>query len=310
MGGLNRPAGLRDVKKVWNAIGYALLMGVCKLVGLLPYGVLYYGLAPVIHGFLHRVVRYRLGVVRKNLRGAFPERSEAERRAIERKFYRHLATMFVDTIDLSSMSRREIGRRVRYEDNERHEARVAGRSWILAMAHYGTWELTAGYPLVTDHRMGGVYRHLSSGVFERFYNHLRARFGTVPIERREVAREAALTHAGKRPPTALALIADQSPRRPIEHWFDFLNRPTGFFMGIEKLALKYDLPVYFLRVVPIKRGWYTARFEPIYDPAETVAEWEITRRYVEKLEALVREHPEYWLWSHRRWKYAPDPSER
>ena len=295
------------MKKAWNTICYGLLIGLCKAAGWLPYWFLYGCLVPVIYFLVYKVAGYRTKVVRENLRNAFPEKSEAELRETERKFYKHLSELFVDTIDMTSISTKQIAKRFRFRDTARQDARTAGQSWICAMAHYGSWEYTINYPLFTDHRVGAVYHHLHSPVFDRFYHHLRSRFGAIPLERDDVAREMVNTRRENRPPIALALIADQSPAvYAIHHWFDFLNQPTAFFMGMEKIALKYGMPVYFLHVDKVKKGYYTASFEEIYDGKEPVEELEITRRYIHKLEEAIRRRPELWLWSHRRWKHTPE----
>ncbi len=287
---------------------YYILLNLCKAAGRLPYAVLYRGLAPAICFFLYRIGHYRLKVVRQNLHNAFPEKSEKERRKIEKKFYRQLAELFVDTIALTSISEKQLRARFRYPDAAAQEARTAGRSWICAMAHYGSWEYTVGYALFTTHRVRGAYRPLHSRVFDRFYNHLRTRFGAMPIAMDDVAREMIRTRDENRTPIVLALIADQSPHWfTIRRWFDFLHQPTGFFMGMEKLALKFGLPVYFLHVEKVKPGYYTACFEEIYDGCTAVEEYEITARYAARLERAIREHPELWLWSHRRWKHQPKP---
>jgi KDO2-lipid IV(A) lauroyltransferase len=292
------------MKKGLNSLGYYLLVGGCKAVGALPYGFLYRVLAPVIYFFVYRVGRYRRAVTRENLRKSFPEKSEDQRLAIERKFYRQLAELFVDTLALTAISEKEIRSRFRYLNAEEQQERTVGKSWICAMAHYGSWEYTINYPLFTDHRVGAVYRPLHSEVFDRFYAHVRSRFGAIPLAMDHVAREMIRTQNESLPPIALALIADQTPLWfTIRHWFDFLNQPTAFFMGTEKLALKFGLPVYFLRVEKIKPGYYTARFEELYDGAEPVAEYEITARYAARLEQAIRQHPELWLWSHKRWKH-------
>ena len=299
------------MKKIFNNIGYYSLLGLCKLTGLLPYGFLYGVLVPVIRFFIYNIGHYRRKVVRENLRNAFPEKSETERREIERKFYRHLAELFVDTIAMTSISEKKIRERFYYLNAPEQEARTAGQSWICAMAHYGSWEYTINYPLFTGHRVGGVYRPLHSGVFDRFYEHIRTRFGAIPIAMDDVAREMIRTRNENRPPIALALIADQSPPWfTIQHWFDFLNQPTGFFMGMEKLALKFGLPVYFLDVKKIKKGYYTAVFEELYNGTEAVAGYEITARYAARLEQAIRERPELWLWSHKRWKHTPETVKR
>jgi Lauroyl/myristoyl acyltransferase len=295
------------MKKTWDTICYGLLLGLCKAVGWLPYWFLYGVLVPVIYFLVYKIAGYRTRVVRENLQHAFPEKSETERRDIERKFYKHLSELFVDTIDMTSISEKQIRKRFYYPDAANQEMRTQGKSWIGAMAHYGSWEYTINYSLFTTHRVGGVYHHLHNPVFDRFYKYTRSRFGAIPLERDAVAREMVRTRNKQLTPIALALIADQSPAvHTIHHWFDFLNQPTAFFMGVEKLARKYDLPVYFMRVDKIKKGYYTAVFEPLYDGTEVVEELEITRRYVRRLEEMIRNRPELWLWSHRRWKHTPE----
>ena len=127
-------------------IQYALLMGACRITGMFPNRLLYHALAPFICFVLHRIVRYRLTVVRTNLSNSFPEKSAAELREIETKFYRHLSEVFVDTIKLATISRKEILERMVYRDVEAQEEAMRGRNWISAMSHYGSWELTINYP--------------------------------------------------------------------------------------------------------------------------------------------------------------------
>ena len=295
------------MKNAWNTFCYRLLFGLCRVVGWLPYGFLYGFLVPAIYCLIYKIAGYRTKVVRENLRNAFPEKSAAERRDIERKFYKHLSELFVDTVDMASIGTKQAGRRFRYLNAAEQDARTDGRSWICAMAHYGSWEYTINYPLFTRHRVGAVYHHLHNPVFDRFYRRLRSRFGAIPLERDDVPREMIRIRRENLPPMALALIADQSPAvYAIHHWFDFLNQPTAFFMGMEKLARKYGMPVCFLHVDKVKKGHYTASFEEIYDGKEEVEELEITRRYVGKLEEMIRRRPELWLWSHRRWKHTPE----
>lgn len=283
---------------------YALLMGACRVVGLLPDWMLYRGLAPLICFVLHRVVRYRVGVVRSNLARSFPEKSEAERRSIERKFYRHLAEVFVDTVKLPSISEREILDRMVYRDVEEHEAALQGRSWISAMSHYGSWELTIDYVYHTDHRVLAVYRPLHNAVFDRFYRTARARFGTQPVPMNDIFKEVLRSKRPGERPVTVALIADQTPPwHEIKRWYRFLGQDTPFFSGVEKMALRLNMPVYFMYIRKVAPRRYEAEFRRLYDGSEAVAEHAITERYIEQLEAMIRETPELWMWSHRRWKH-------
>ena len=283
---------------------YGLLMGACRVAGLLPGWLLYRVLAPLICLVLHRLVRYRVGVVRSNLSNSFPEKSERELRRIERKFYRHLAEVFVDTLKLATVSQREIRERMVFRNAETMETCLRGQSWISAMSHFGSWELTIDYVRHTDHRVLAVYRPLHNTVFDRFYREVRSRFGTQPVPMNDILKE---TLRSKRPgerPVIVALIADQTPPwHEIKHWYRFMGQDTPFFSGLEKMALRLNMPVYFLYVRKVAPRRYEAEFRKLYDGREEVAEHEITERYIRQLEAMIRESPELWMWSHRRWKH-------
>ena len=285
-------------------IQYRLLWGVSRVAGWLPRGLLYRGFAPMVCWVLHRVVRYRVSVVRTNLANAFPEKSREELRDIERRFYRHLSEVFIDTILLGSISRREILERMVYRDVEKQEELMRGRSWISAMSHFGSWELTINYVCHTDHRVFAVYRPLHNAVVDRFYHSARSRFGTQPVPMNDIIKETIAARLSGGKPVIVALIADQTPPwHEIKHWYRFLEQDTPFFSGIEKMALKLKMPVYFMHVRKVAPRHYEAEFKLVYDGVEPVAEHQITERYIALLEAMIRESPELWMWSHRRWKH-------
>lgn len=282
---------------------YYLIYPAAWCIGRLPYKIQLL-VADFVRWVLYRVVRYRRTVVRENLRASFPEMDEAERKRIEREFYKHLADVVVETLSLASVSEREILRRMRYLNMEDLKRWTEGRSWISAMAHYGSWEYTTNFDLYHTHdETLAVYRPLSDRGAERFYRRIRSRFGVRPVPMHDVGREMVRCVREGRSAT-LALIADQTPPWPeIQNWTLFLERWTPFFMGMEKIAVKFRLPVVFLDVRKVRRGYYEAAFELLYDGREAVAEGEITRRYAERLERMIRQRPEWWMWSHRRWKH-------
>lgn len=282
---------------------YYLIYPAAWCIGRLPYKIQLL-VANFVRWVLYRVVRYRRMVVRENLRASFPEMDEAERKRIEREFYKHLADVVVETLSLASVSEREILRRMRYLNMEDLKRWTEGRSWISAMAHYGSWEYTTNFDLYHTHdETLAVYRPLSDRGAERFYRRIRSRFGVRPVPMHDVGREMVRCVREGRSAT-LALIADQTPPWPeIQNWTPFLERWTPFFMGMEKIAVKFRLPVVFLDVRKVRRGYYEAAFELLYDGREAVAEGEITRRYAERLERMIRQRPEWWMWSHRRWKH-------
>ena len=188
-----------------------------------------------------------------------------------------------------------------------HRAAVHGRDWIALSAHYGCWEYSSYWGLYERSQMlVAVYHPLRSVVMEELYQRLRNSdcAMTVPMKDclRFYLRNRERGVDGKN--LVMGLIADQNPpKRPDSHWFRFLNQDTIFFDGGEKLALRCGLPVYFVRMRRVRRGRYEMSFEQIYDGEEQVPAYEITERYVRRLEAMIREQPELWMWSHRRWKH-------
>ncbi|MEF9950671.1 MAG: lysophospholipid acyltransferase family protein, partial [Mucinivorans sp.] len=248
----------------------------------------------------------RVKVVRSNLENSFPEKSEQERATIEMKFYRHLADVFLETIILATMSARKIKECIEFINVDQIERYTAGRSWIAAMAHYGSWEYTISWGLHSTHdKVLAVYRPLADKGFDRYFRQIRSRFGVDPVAMESVARELVRFRQNGQNVT-LALIADQNPPRVSNNWVTFLGQPTLFFNGMEKLAHKFNMPVAFMHIDKFDKGHYKAWMEVIYDGREVLAEGEITRRYAACLEAMIRERPELWMWSHRRWKHTPN----
>ena len=277
------------------------------LFAVMPYWFKYYVVENLLYFLLCYVLRYRRKVVRRNLRNSFPEKSERELAEICRRFYRTLAELFVDTINMAHMSADKARTVLTVKGLEEHRAAVKGRDWIALTAHYGCWEYCSYWGLYEPSQMlVAVYHPLRSVVMERFYQRLRNYENSTTVAMKECLRfylrnrETGID--GKN--LVMGLIADQNPpRRPDSHWFRFLNQDTIFFDGGEKLALRCHLPVYFVRMERLQRGRYQMSFELLYDGEEEVAPNEITERYVRRLEAVIVECPELWIWSHRRWKH-------
>ena len=185
---------------------------------------------------------------------------------------------------------------------------LRGRDALLSTAHFGCWEYDSFLALYTgEHYLAAVYHPLENKVIDAVYMRLRRRRNIRLIPMKEIIRyyiDHRLPAGAPGQRIGIGLIADQNPPlRPNSHWFRFLNQDTIFFDGGEKLALRCNLPVYFVKMNRLRRGRYEMSFELIYDGKEEVAEYEITQRYVRKLERMICECPELWMWSHRRWKH-------
>jgi len=286
-----------------KAIGFYIFFGINYLITLLPLRVLYL-FSDFFYLVMYYIAGYRRKVVAANLRNAFPEKSEAERKEIERRFYKHLCDLFVETLKITHMSPGQISRRIIVRDLSGVDRLYSeGKSLIALTSHYNNWEWFSAVPLVIPYKVLSIYKPLTNKYFDQFILSLRTKFGMLVSPMQNILRDL-IKYRNEKILTISGFIADQTPP-PDEHayWTTFLNQETGFFRGAEKLAVKYDIPVIFVNTTKIKRGYYEVAFEIITDHPVKEAPGFITSRYAEMLEGVIKEKPEYWLWSHRRWKY-------
>lgn len=237
----------------------------------------------------------------QNLKNSFPEKTPQELKAIEKKFYKHLAELFVETIKILSLSKENLEKRFVVTNIDILTKRLAeGKTVLVLTAHLFNWEWLS---LITStqqpYTVYFVYQELSNKFFDKLMLKIRTRFGGEPLKMQNVLKEVIQNHHKAR---IVALLADQSPAgNEKDHWTEFLHQDTAFFSGAEKIALKLKLPVIFGGATRIKRGHYELYFEEIYHPQEK-NEANITENYVRRLEKQIRETPSNWLWSHKRWK--------
>lgn len=272
---------------------------------MLPFRVLY-ALSDFFYLIVYYVGGYRKKVVRENLKNSFPKKSEAERLDIEKKFYRHFCDLIFEGLKLYSISSQEIDKRMQFIGGEAVLAHYAEeRSVFLLSSHYGNWEWTSSFSkfLPEDKPVYQVYRKQKSAISDRIIDKLRRRFGAENIEMKSLYRSLIQMRASGKL-GMFGMISDQSPRRDsIHYWTDFLNQTTAVIDGTEQIARKFNYPVYYSVINKVKRGYYTCTFTPISTQPQATQEHEITEKYVRMLENTIRREPEFWLWSHKRWKH-------
>jgi len=274
------------------------------LISLLPFWFLYF-ISDILFVIFYYITGYRRKVVEENLRNSFPEKSEAERKQIEKKYFKYLADLVVETIKLISISEKEAKRRMFTVNPELMDHYFSqGKSILGATSHYGNWEMAAlRFGLLTDKKRLIVYKPLSNAIFGDFFNKTRSRFGTTMISMKLALRKMI---EYKNELTFSIFAADQTPVRTDDNYFTtFLHQPTAVFMGIEKLAQVGDAVVVFYRIDVIKRGYYAGTIVPLTETPKQTKPFEITESHVKYLESMIQAKPEYWLWSHRRWKIKP-----
>lgn len=268
----------------------------------LPFPVLY-AFSDLLYLLLYRLVGYRKEVVRSNLKRSFPEKSRAELRTIERRFYQHLCDLIVESIKAFSLSRQQLLQRAKFRNPEVLQPYFdRGQSVVIASGHYNSWELAAaGSHLQMAHQAVGIYAPIKQPFLNRRILASRQRHGMRMVAIKEL-KSWVDNYQGV--PMALLFATDQSPRRvKTAYWTQFLGQATGVMMGTEVYARRLDWPVFWGRVEKVKRGHYEFSCELITDQPKAWAEGEITEQHVRRLEADICREPAYWLWSHKRWKH-------
>ena len=253
---------------MWNKIQYALIYSWVKVHALLPMWALYI-LSDILYVLVYKVVRYRVKVVRQNMKASFPDKSDTELRRL------------VDTL-----------------------MEKGHTCFILLMGHYGNWEWFSGSTSrFKDSRIYQIYRPLNNQAFDRLFFNLRTQFGSFGIKKQDTVRDV-ITLKKDKTRCVVIFIADQTPsRNNLHYWTNFLNQDSSILTGPERLARKLDLPVIFLDTKQVKRGYYTIDMKLVTEtPKETPENW-IAEQYARLMEKCILRNPSGWLWTHKRWKH-------
>ena len=285
------------IKKGFSHIGIFFLY----VLSLLPLSVLHL-FARLLYYPLYYIIGYRKKVVRENLEKSFPTKDSKEIILIEKTFYKYFVDLVFEIIKMSTISKKELLRRVKFKNLAQLEAYFSkGESVLACTGHYGNWELcmlALGANLTAPEYV--IYKPLSNEVFENWFFKIRSRFGNIFIAMRQTLRTVIAT---KDKPTMFCFASDQTPtREEAQYTLHFLNQPTAVLLGLEKIALQTNRPIFFFDVVSVKRGYYEIDCLPLcLDPKATEGH-EITDLLFKFLEKRITASPPFWLWSHRRWK--------
>jgi len=288
------------------AIGFYLFYIVNWIITLLPMRVLY-AFSDFTYVLLYHIYRYRRNVVAENLRKSFPEKTYDELRIIEKKFYHHLCDLFVETFSLQHMNNKKLTERYRITNPEiLDELYEKNKDVTAVLGHYGNWEWLLIIPLYTRFQTVTIYKPLQNKYFDSFMLKKRTRNKMIVTPMSHIVRD--IINLRKENRRALySFINDQiPPRGEIRYWTRFLNQDTAVYLGAEKIAMKYNMAVVFFRINKIKRGYYELTVEKLFDDVSGLPEHAITESHVKKLEEIIRERPELWVWSHRRWKHRKE----
>ena len=283
---------------------YYIILAFWYMLSLLPMKV-HYLLSDLLFWVLYGLLGYRKKVIEKNLKASFPEKSEEELKRIERGFYHFFCDYIAESVKLMTIRRENLRRRMVFKGAELvDEVIESGQSCAVFLGHLCNWEWVTSLPLwVTPKaQCGQIYHPIENKDFDRLFLRSRQRMGAVCIPMADTLRKIIeFKKAGQ--PVVIGYISDQVPFwTNIHHWVDFLHHDTPVLTGMERIARKVNHAVFFLDVRRVRRGYYEAEFKLITREPQKMGEYEITDIYYRMLEQSIRRAPEFWLWSHNRWK--------
>ncbi|QBQ41585.1 lauroyl acyltransferase [Sphingobacterium psychroaquaticum] len=279
-----------------------LIATLLHIISLLPFWILY-GISDLLFVLLFYVIKYRKGVVMENLRKAFPEKTEVERKQIAKRFYRFFPDLIVESIKMKSIKASTVIKRIELLNPEEvYKHFKKGKGVIGVTAHYGNWELGIHrLSLMTDYPRLVIYKPLNDKNFNEVYNALRSRFGATMVPMKQILRHMIRL---KGTPHISMFVADQTPTyQDSDYFMEFLNQDTLVYTGTERIARLTKNPIVYCHIGrKAKRGYYYCKFTTLVEAPTEYEEHEITALHNRFTEQRIREQPEYWLWSHRRWK--------
>ncbi len=273
------------------------------LVSKLPFRLLY-AAATLTYILVFYIIGYRKKVVSRNLKLVFPDYSEAKIKQIRKQFYKHLCDFMFETIKSYSLKKQEAERRFVYTNLEILDPiHKAGKSVLLWCGHYSTWEWSG----ILNHQMEfkgyAVYKPMDNKNMDNLVRKIRGRFGATIVSNKQIVKTL-IKDKQNQVQNMTLMLSDQTPRpNATKHWDEFMGINVPVFTGGETLANKLDLAHLYLKVQKVKRGYYTASFVPLVASTDKENPFPITRAFLDQLESQIKEQPEYYLWSHRRWKY-------
>ena len=279
-----------------------------RIFSLLPLSVLYMISDIILYPLVYYVARYRLKVVRKNLRNSFPDKSHDELKNIEKKFYHHFADLIVEVVYGYRVGDEEMRERVVFENVDLVEHLASKTHGVIAyLGHMGNWEWLVDLnkrfvnPAMVEYN---VYRQLKNHTSDNMMLELRSKRGGECIEKKQLLRKLVALRRSEHP-FVVGMLSDQKPSKRSSYvWTQFLNQETAFLDGSEVLAHKFGFSAVYAHIWSPKRGYYRIRFEQITDDPELMQPEEMTKRYAELLEQNICAQPEQWLWTHNRWKWG------
>lgn len=273
------------------------------LLSLLPLSILYL-ISDAFAFLIYYIIHYRRKIVRKNLLNSFPEKNIQEIIDIEKKFYRHLCALMVETIKLLSIRKEELKNKCTYTNEFQqivNKFYKEKKDSIVLMGHLGNWEWAGtSFNLNFNAPLFVLYHPLSNKIFDQLMKKIRTRFGTKLIPMKSATKHI-LNNKNKS--AVFTFIADQCPSPQNAFWMQFLNQPTPVYYGPALIAQKLKCPIVFVYIKQKKRGYIEIDALELQYEHTLSDDYTIMQQFMQLLESKIKNQPYLWLWSHNRWKH-------
>lgn len=282
---------------------YILLYPILFLISILPFRLLYI-FSDCVYILVYRIIGYRKKTVRENLALALPHLSEKERLVIEKKSYKHLCDMFLEMIKTMTISVKEIEKRFKFKNIDYYlELEKEGKSIALMCGHYASYEWSISINSQITFDGFAIYKRINNKYFDDLVKKIRSRFKAYLITTKETVPTIESNNE-KGVKGLYGFASDQSPQvKQKTYWSNFMGIEVPVYTGAEMLAKKFDMNIMFMKIKKVKRGFYEAELELLTNDAKSNPDYEITEIFLRKVEQQILEAPEFYLWTHKRWKH-------
>lgn len=282
---------------------YILVYPLLWIISMLPFKLLYL-FSDGLYLLLFHIIGYRKKVVTANLKLVFPEKTNNEINQIRKKFYKHLCDMFLEMIKTMSISKESLGKRFKLTNPEEIlRLESLNKSVLLMYGHYASWEWSLEIQNHVNFKGFGVYKKLANKYFDKLVRDIRSKFKTTLISTKETISIINQNEANG-VKSIIAFLSDQSPRKTKDvYWGHFMGKEVPCFTGAERLAKRLDLTTAYLKVTKVKRGFYEAEFITLAEDASLHKDYELTDMFLREVEKQIYNAPEYYFWTHKRWKH-------
>ncbi len=282
---------------------YIFTYPILWLISKLPFRLLYI-FSDCIFFIVYYVIGYRKRTIRKNIALTLTHLSHDERRIVEKKSFRHLCDMFLEMIKTMSITRDEIDKRFSYTNLDVYlDLEKKGKSIAIMISHFASYEWCISLNHQINHEGFAIYKKINNKYFDKLVRDIRSRFKATLITTKETKTIIEENFNNKKL-GIYGFASDQSPKlQSAHHWNTFMGIEVPMQTGAEMLAKKYDMNVVFINIRKVKRGYYESTFEVLSDDVSKVPDYQITDKFIELVEKQITEAPEFYFWSHKRWKH-------